>query len=48
MVDAGREFIATRYWLTLFPGLAILATVLSINWIGDWLRKVLDPKQQVV
>jgi peptide/nickel transport system permease protein len=48
MVDAGREFIATRYWLTLFPGLAIVATVLSINWIGDWLRNVLDPKQQVV
>jgi len=48
MVDAGREFIATRYWLTLFPGLAIVVTVLSINWIGDWLRNVLDPKQQVV
>jgi peptide/nickel transport system permease protein len=48
MVDAGREFIATRYWLTLFPGLAIVATVLSINWIGDWLRNVLDPRQQVV
>jgi peptide/nickel transport system permease protein len=48
MVDNGREFITTRYWLTLYPGLAIVATVLSINWIGDWLRNVLDPKQQVV
>jgi len=47
MVDSGREFLTTRYWLTLFPCLAIVLTVLSINWIGDWLRNVLDPKQQL-
>jgi peptide/nickel transport system permease protein len=47
MVDSGRDFITTRYWLALFPGLAIVLTVLSINWIGDWLRNVLDPKQQL-
>jgi peptide/nickel transport system permease protein len=46
MVDDGREYLATRYWLSLFPGLAIVATVLSINWIGDWLRNALDPKRQ--
>jgi peptide/nickel transport system permease protein len=46
MVDDGREYLATRYWLSLFPGLAIVVTVLSINWIGDWLRNVLDPKRQ--
>ena len=46
MVDDGREYLATRYWLSLFPGLAIVMTVLSINWIGDWLRNVLDPKRQ--
>jgi peptide/nickel transport system permease protein len=46
MVDDGREYLATRYWLSLFPGLAIVITVLSINWIGDWLRNVLDPKRQ--
>jgi peptide/nickel transport system permease protein len=46
MVDDGREYLTTRYWLTLFPGLAIVLTVLSINWIGDWLRNVLDPKRQ--
>ncbi len=46
MVNEGREFLATRYWLTLFPGLAIVVTVISINWIGDWLRNVLDPRRQ--
>lgn len=48
MIDGGREYVATKYWLSLFPGLAIVVTVLSINWIGDWLRNVLDPKQQVL
>jgi peptide/nickel transport system permease protein len=47
MVADGREYLATKYWLTLFPGLAIVATVLSINWIGDWLRDVLDPKRHL-
>ena len=46
MIDGGREYVATKYWLSLFPGLAIVLTVLAINWIGDWLRNVLDPKQQ--
>jgi len=48
MIDGGREYVATKYWLSLFPGLAIVLTVLSINWIGDWLRNVLDPKQQML
>jgi peptide/nickel transport system permease protein len=46
MIDGGREYVATKYWLSLFPGLAIVLTVLAINWFGDWLRNVLDPKQQ--
>ena len=48
MIDGGREYVATKYWLSLFPGVAIVLTVLSINWIGDWLRNVLDPKQQML
>ena len=46
MIEGGREYVATKYWLSLFPGIAIVLTVLSINWIGDWLRNVLDPKMQ--
>ena len=48
MIDGGREYVATKYWLSLYPGLAIVLTVLSINWIGDWLRNVLDPKQRML
>lgn len=46
MVAEGREYIATAYWISLFPGLAIVATVLSLNLFGDWLRDVLDPRRK--
>jgi peptide/nickel transport system permease protein len=46
MVAEGREYITTAYWITLFPGLAILATVLSLNLFGDWLRDTLDPRRR--
>ncbi len=46
MVAEGREHIATAYWLSAFPGLAILASVLSINLFGDWLRDTLDPRRK--
>ena len=48
MIDDGRQYLTTKYWLSVFPGLAIVVTVLSINWIGDWLRNALDPKRQVI
>ena len=38
--------LATKTWIWLPPGLAILLTVLSINFIGDGLRDALDPKQE--
>ena len=46
MVAEGKASIASAYWISLFPGLAILATVLSINLFGDWLRDVLDPRRK--
>lgn len=46
MVSDGREYIATSYWISLFPGLVILATVLSTNLCGDWLRDTLDPRRK--
>lgn len=48
MVAEGREYITTAWWVTLFPGLAILLTVLSFNLLGDWLRDTLDPKLRQV
>ena len=48
MVADGRGHIATAWWLSLFPGLAILLVVLAINLLGDWLRDRLDPKLATV
>src|ERR1041384_7872266 len=44
MISEGRNYIATHYWLSLFPGLAILFTVAAFNLIGDGLRDALDPR----
>jgi peptide/nickel transport system permease protein len=44
MVAGGRTYIETAWWISLFPGLAIAAVVLSVNLLGDWLRDHLDPK----
>jgi len=44
MLDEGRNYITTGWWLALFPGAAILIVVLVINLLGDWLRDVLDPR----
>jgi peptide/nickel transport system permease protein len=44
MLDEGRNYLTTGWWLALFPGLAILLVVLGINVVGDWLRDTLDPR----
>jgi dipeptide transport system permease protein len=44
MLAEAREFILRAWWVVTFPGLAILATVLAINLVGDGLRDALDPK----
>ena len=44
MVAEGRGKIASAWWLTLIPGLAITLVVLAFNLFGDWLRDRLDPK----
>ena len=46
MVADGRELIITDWWVSFFPGLAIMLTVMSANLLGDWLRDRLDPKQR--
>jgi len=40
----GRDYLHIAWWLTLFPGLAILITVLAFNLLGEGLRDVLDPR----
>jgi peptide/nickel transport system permease protein len=44
MVSDGRELIVTAWWVSMFPGLAIMLTVLALNLLGDWLRDHYDPK----
>ena len=46
MVFDGIEYVATAWWIALFPGLAVMLTVLATNLVGDWLRDALDPRQR--
>lgn len=45
IIHDGRETIATTWWLTLFPGLALVGTALATNTIADRLRAALNPRQ---
>jgi peptide/nickel transport system permease protein len=44
IIATGRDFMAEAPWITLFPGLAIIVSVLGLNLLGDGLRDVLDPR----
>jgi peptide/nickel transport system permease protein len=44
MIGAGRTVIRTAWWLSFFPGIAILLTVLSLNLIGEGLNDALNPR----
>lgn len=44
LLNAGRDFIRGYSYMTLFPGLAIMITVLAFNMVGDGLRDAMDPK----
>jgi peptide/nickel transport system permease protein len=44
MISAGRTYVTIAWWLTFFPGIAIMLLVLSLNLLGDWLRDHLDPR----
>ena len=46
MLQDSQATMASRPWLTIFPGLAILITVLCVNFIGDGLQDALDPTQR--
>ncbi len=44
MLNDGRDYITTAWWLATFPGVAITISVLGVLFLGDWLRDVLDPR----
>jgi peptide/nickel transport system permease protein len=47
MLADGRNYLQTAWWVSVFPGLAIMLTVLGLNLLGDWLRDRLDPLGKV-
>jgi peptide/nickel transport system permease protein len=44
MLSAGRDYLRFAWWVTTFPGLAIVLVVLAVNMLGDGLRNALDPR----
>lgn len=44
MLSEGRAYFRQSFWMGLFPGLAIMLTVMGFNFLGDGLRDVLDPR----
>jgi peptide/nickel transport system permease protein len=47
MLATGKEHLFRAPWLAIFPGLALMLTVLAMNVVGDWLRDYLDPRIDV-
>ena len=47
MLADGRTYLQTAWWISVFPGLAIMLTVLGLNLLGDWLRDLLDPTGKI-
>lgn len=43
MISNGRSYITSAWWMCFVPGIAIVAVIVAINLLGDWLREVLDP-----
>ena len=48
MLQEGRNEIDTAWWLATLPGVAIMATAIGYNFVGDWIRDRLDPRLQGV
>ncbi len=48
ILTSGKDYIYIAWWLSVFPGIAILTTVLAFNLIGEAIRDVFDPKEEYV
>src|SRR3546814_6307487 len=44
MINAGQQYMGSADWIMIFPGIAIVLSVLSLQLVGDGLRDVLDPR----
>jgi peptide/nickel transport system permease protein len=43
MVQEGREYLDSAWWISMFPGILLMATSIVVSRTGDWLRDLLDP-----
>jgi peptide/nickel transport system permease protein len=47
LISNGSEYLLSgKHWVSFFPGLALLITIVSINLVGDHLRDILNPRLQ--
>ena len=46
ILTSGKDYIYMAWWLSLFPGIAILVTVLAFNLVGEAVRDIFDPKEE--
>ena len=47
MVNEGRQKLATSWWISTYPGVALMLTIIAINMVGDGARDLLDPRLRV-
>jgi peptide/nickel transport system permease protein len=47
MVNDGRQKLATAWWISTYPGVALMLTIIAINLVGDGARDLLDPRLRV-
>ncbi len=46
IMSEGQNYVASAWWMTVFPGICLFGVVLCVNLLGDWLRDRLDPRAQ--
>ena len=44
MIADGRTWLATAWWISMVPGIAISLLIISLNLVGDWMRDTFDPR----
>lgn len=44
MISEARDYLQTAWWTSTFPGVALFLTVMSLNFLGDWIRDRMDPR----
>jgi peptide/nickel transport system permease protein len=46
ILSEGRDYLVVAPWITFYPGVALVLTVLGVTLLGDWMRTVVDPRQR--